>query len=287
MSKRKQPGPGAPSGLAALGSLAWVRIRPSGKKLWVSILAVALAACFALGVYIHSLAPDNKFNNRRVSSFPQYLDRRLEEELTRTFTLGASTNSTGSTDRGGNSDEFARDGNPGRFGGLNRLDGLGRDFRGLWELMSGIADMKLEGLQSFELDIDLGEFDSLKGIGEFTQGSRWRVRAERERGPGRRGPARIRNRRILPARPERRGGVRLPKPAGDRHHPRIDDANSLLVLGSSMRCSRRSKTINVSRICPIRCQSKMLQLDGSVGTAVQPITHGRLATDGHHSAAPS
>ncbi|MCY4441090.1 MAG: hypothetical protein OXE53_12860, partial [Deltaproteobacteria bacterium] len=170
MSKRKQPGPGAPSGLAALGSLAWVRIRPSGKKLWVSILAVALAACFALGVYIHSLSPDNKFNNRRVSSFPQYLDRRLEEELTRTFTLGASTNSTGSTDRGGNSDEFARDGNPGRFGGLNRLDGLGRDFRGLGELMSGIADMKLEGLQSFELDIDLDEFDSLKGIGEFTQG---------------------------------------------------------------------------------------------------------------------
>ena len=170
MSERKQPGEGTPSGLAPPGRLAWrpgVKIRPSGKILRVSILAVALAGCVAVGVYVHSLSPEVNINkNSRVSSFPQDFDRRPEEELPLIFTLGAPTKSTESTVRGGNSDGLARDGSPGGFGGLERLDGLGRNLRGLGELMGGIADMKLEGLGELRLDLDLDEFDKIVEFAE-------------------------------------------------------------------------------------------------------------------------
>ena len=39
-----------------------MKMRPSGKTLRVSILAVLLAACVALGVYIHSLSPEIKLD---------------------------------------------------------------------------------------------------------------------------------------------------------------------------------------------------------------------------------
>lgn len=102
----------------------------------------------------------------RVSLFLQDLDRRLEEELTRTFTFGARKKSTGSTVPGGNSDEVARDGNPGGFGGLKGLDGLGRDLSGLGELTRGIADMKLEGLRELRLELDLDEFGKIVEFAE-------------------------------------------------------------------------------------------------------------------------
>ena len=167
MSKRKQPGPGAPSGLAAPGRLVrrpGVKIRPSGKILRVSILAVTLAGCVAVGVYVHSLSPEIDINEgRRVGLFLEDIERRLEEELTRTSTR---TKSTGSTVPGGNSHGVARDGNPGGFGGLKGLDGLGRNSRGLAELTRGIADMKLEGLHEFRPDLDLDELDKIVEFAE-------------------------------------------------------------------------------------------------------------------------
>ena len=159
-----------------------MKIRPSGKTLWVSLLAFALAVCVALGVFIHSLAPDLEIEG--IGGFAPGFDRRLEERLTRAFTLNGLLSSTGRAVRDGDPDGIdwsapdsedrtkapenrARGGDS---GGLRRLDGLGRDLAGLGKLMRGVGDIKLKGLQEFDLNIDLEGLDRLKGLDEFARG---------------------------------------------------------------------------------------------------------------------
>ena len=202
MSKREGPDPGdssahreargqpigAPSFMTRLAvfgrraTRARLKVRPSGKTLRVSILAVVLAACVALGVYIHSLAPKIKLDGG--GEFARDYDRAIEDGLTRAFTFSRMTKSAGSAvrdadpdginwrapdlrDRARARDNRARDNDSGGFVGLKGLDGLARDLGGLAKTMRGIADIKLKGLDKFDTDIDLEGFDRLD---DFAQG---------------------------------------------------------------------------------------------------------------------